>query len=125
MAEFLIMAVDKTHSDPIKDKRGCYKRGDIVQVYEDGECKEPPAPDSKFVIVKITGLSKATAEQYAKQDESIVDGKTGINTRRLYHLDFSLLPKTIIDTLKTDRQITVTLSQVKNYIKNKTTNLSI
>ncbi len=125
MAEFLIKAVDQYNADPLKDQRGCYKRGDIVQVYEDGACKEPPAPNSKFVIVKIPGLSKATAEQYAKPDEEIIGEEVKVNRRRLYNVDFTALPKTIIDKLKADREITVTLSQVRNYIKNKTTNLSI
>lgn len=27
MAEILVKAVDSTHADPLKDQRGCYKRG--------------------------------------------------------------------------------------------------
>lgn len=38
MAEFLIKAINANHSNPIKDASGCYKRGDIVEVYEDGRC---------------------------------------------------------------------------------------
>lgn len=29
-----------------------YTKGDIIQVYEDGACTEPPAPTSPFVIIK-------------------------------------------------------------------------
>lgn len=28
-----IMAVNRTHPDPVKDQRGCYKRGDLIDVY--------------------------------------------------------------------------------------------
>jgi hypothetical protein len=64
MAEFLIKAIDATHSDPEKDKRGCYKRGDFVVVMPDGHewGKEERLP--KFVVVKIPGLSVETAKKY-------------------------------------------------------------
>ncbi len=32
MAELLIRAKDNTHADPVKNQRGSYKRGDIVEV---------------------------------------------------------------------------------------------
>lgn len=35
MALLLIKATNATHIDPTKDQRGCYKRGDVVSVYED------------------------------------------------------------------------------------------
>ena len=35
MALLLMKATNATHSDPTKDQRGCYKRGDVVDVYED------------------------------------------------------------------------------------------
>ena len=35
MSLVLVMAVNHTHSDPEKDQRGCYKRGDVVEVFED------------------------------------------------------------------------------------------
>lgn len=41
MALALVKRVSVTHSDPVKDQRGCYKRGDPVLVYEDwfhGHC---------------------------------------------------------------------------------------
>jgi len=36
MAELLIKARDAYHRDPIKDRRGCYKRGDPVWAVRDG-----------------------------------------------------------------------------------------
>lgn len=36
MAEFLINAIDVFNEDPVKDKTGCYKRGDVVVVMPDG-----------------------------------------------------------------------------------------
>ncbi len=64
MAELLIKAIDATHSDPAKDQRGCYKRGDIVLVMPDGHewGKEERLP--KFVVVKISGLSVEAVKKY-------------------------------------------------------------
>lgn len=44
MALFLIKDRDAVHADPEKDRRGCYKRGDIVEVLDDskyrfGKCR--------------------------------------------------------------------------------------
>ena len=42
MAEFLIKVGDNTNDDIIKDRRGCYKHGDIIDVYPDGETADKP-----------------------------------------------------------------------------------
>jgi hypothetical protein len=56
MAIFLIKDRDATHPDPVKEARGCYQRGDIVQAFEDTQPLQlPPAPP--FVLVKTTGRS--------------------------------------------------------------------
>jgi hypothetical protein len=36
MCEIIVKAVDVTHSDSVKDQRGCYKRGYSMTVYPDG-----------------------------------------------------------------------------------------
>lgn len=53
MAEFLIQALNETA--PLR-----YWRGDVIGIYEDGVCIEPPS--SGKVIVKVPGLAKADAE---------------------------------------------------------------
>jgi len=67
MSEFLIKKVDATHPDSVKDQRGCYKRGDIVQIYNDGECKEPPSPNSKMLLVKVPEMSKEENKRYVEE----------------------------------------------------------
>ena len=56
MAQILVMAIDKTHADPTKDRRGCYKRGMPVVVMPDthtwGLDERPP----KFVVLKLPGV---------------------------------------------------------------------
>ena len=72
MAELLVLAkAGYTNPDSAKDRQGCYKKGDIVHVAEDGHTwglKEAP-PD--FVIVKIPGPTRAQAEQY--RDHWMID----------------------------------------------------
>ena len=61
MAILLIIDEDHHHKDPEKDARGCYKRGMVVQCFEDGTpCVKEPLPP--FVIVNVPGVSKADAE---------------------------------------------------------------
>lgn len=122
MAEFLIKAVDATHKDPVKDQRGCYKRGDVVQVYEDGECREKPSPNSRMVIIKIPGVPKAEFEKYTEPEISGVTGD--IVRRRKFRLRVSDFPADMLQTLKNDKTATISTSQIKTYLLNKTTGVN-
>lgn len=76
MAEFLIYAgthwmddLDQQTIDNFDDAEmdkyeSRYQSGDIVQVYEDGTCSEQPAPNSKFFILKLPGVSISAAKNY-------------------------------------------------------------
>ena len=69
MCEILIKCIDHTHPDNEKDRRGAYKRGDIVLVMEDGHTwgsEENPVTGTKFYILKIPGLEKLTLVDYTK-----------------------------------------------------------
>jgi len=117
MIDILIMGIDKTHKDPIKD-RGCYKRGDIVEVFEGGKMQTPPV-NSPFLLVRVNGVTKAQADKYIVAH---IDVDEKILKRRLYNIDFSLLPLKAKTILQTKREITVTASQLKTFIRNKVTN---
>lgn len=67
MAELLIKAVDATHVDPDKDRRGCYKRGDVVVVQPDGWSWGTLEALPRFVLVKVPGATVAQVEQYIQQ----------------------------------------------------------
>lgn len=75
MAILLIIDRDNTHPDPVKDARGCWKRGMVVQVFEDGTpCVKEPKPP--FVIVHVPGVSKADAEaKYMAAETKTTDGE--------------------------------------------------
>lgn len=64
MAELLIKLTNATHSDPVKDLRGCYKRGDVVCVMPDGHqwgAKESP-PD--FMVLQVPDMTTEEAQAY-------------------------------------------------------------
>jgi hypothetical protein len=86
MAEFLVRTTDCTHKDLDTDKC-CWKRGDVIQVYEDGVCKEPPSPKVNVCIIKIPGLTLEEAEKYT---ESEIVGNEVIRRRKL-RMDMSTL----------------------------------
>ena len=116
MAIFLIKDRDATHVDAAKDLC-CYKRGDVVQVFDDDTpCVIPPAPP--FVIVKIAGPTKTQAEKYM---QSVVNEDGHMIRRRLYHLAWADLPASVRKALVDDRYYETTWTAVKAYVKNKLT----
>jgi len=114
MAEFLIKKISAINPDPIKNESGCYKRGDVVQVYKDGECKEPPSPNSNMLIVKVPGMTKEEALKYTeseiRDDGLIEEGQPILTTvrRRKYKFDFSLLTLKVNSDLAIKREATIT-----------------
>ena len=73
MAEILIKLADYIHSDPVKDRRGVNKRGDIVARRPDGWSAGPHwaqsqmcyAKAGKFVLVKCPEIAIAEVETWA------------------------------------------------------------
>jgi len=126
MAEFLIKLIDHTHSDPLKDSRECYKRGDVVVVMPDSHIwgKEEGYP--KFLVVKIPGMSIETGRKYIEQQiQGDVMGETldpSVVTRcRKYNVLLNSAPQTMIDTARTQGYITVDFNSMKYLIKNQAT----
>lgn len=81
MAEFLIQALSETA--PLR-----YWRGDIIQDYADGACKEPPSPASGKVILKVPGLTQDASrtqmqEWWRRLSYSIVSSDLPTDTHRV------------------------------------------
>jgi len=124
MCELLIKAQSATHSDLTKSERGCYKIGDIVDVREDGfkwgksEC--PP----KFYIVKLTNVSVKDAQKYIVADYDTTDPEHPVLLhRRLYQIPIVDIPAQIKSTLQATGSVSVTWTQIKTYVVNKTTGI--
>ena len=129
MALLLVMAVTRTNPDPVKDVRGCYKRGDIVEVLDDaahdGDLVANPIA-APFVLVRITGVTKAQIERLMQSQTALelVSGEMRqvVTRRRRYRVDVDDVPAGILDQLRDNRYVSVTWAQVRNYLRNKETN---
>jgi hypothetical protein len=72
MALLLVYDKDNTHSDPDIEYSGCYKKGYVVEVFEDDKpYNNPPSPP--WVIVQVNGVTKAQVEQYMEMWGRTVD----------------------------------------------------
>lgn len=115
MSEFLIKIIDANHSDSVKDKAGCYKRGDVVQVYKNGRCTEPPSPSSKMCIIKVLEMSVEEGKIYTESKEEAQETTREWNQLRWNkavqddNFDEFLSKPTVENTINTEISITVSL----------------
>jgi hypothetical protein len=125
MALFLLYDRDNHHPNPIKDARGCYKRGMIVEVLDDSKhdgdlVKNPIMPP--WILVRVTGVTKQQALKYMHPRLSEIDVDTAGNPlvigRRLYKVLVDTIPAVIRNKIIADRFVEVSLAQVRNYIQN-------
>jgi hypothetical protein len=73
MAELLIKAIDASNPDPSKDESGCYKKGDIVHVSDDGHEWGSQEGLPTFVVVKCPGVPVATIEDRRNEWVQAID----------------------------------------------------
>jgi hypothetical protein len=89
MARLLVKAIDHTHPDPDKDKRGAYKRGDVVAVRDDdhvwGASEGPP----KFEQVDLPGVDPSDLlylSEEAQEDITEIISLAARKSPRLFNL---------------------------------------
>ena len=102
MCEFVIKRIDATNADPEKDIRGCYKRGDIIAVMEDGLADTMP----HLTVIKVPMLDISTARMYM---DSIKDAEGNVLCRRKYRIPPNIMNTWFHDD--TDTQYTITQAQ--------------
>jgi hypothetical protein len=129
MCEILIFAGNNTHPDPVKDRRGCWKRGYPVMVKEDGEQWGAAEGLPKFVIIKIPGVPAKKAEAFLDVQmeddagvpvyENVIEVplRRGVYRRKAWRVVWASLPQGIQDTLQSTGEITVTVNQIRNYLR--------
>lgn len=132
MAELLIKAVNATHSDPAKDARGCYKRGDIVDVRPDGFSWGaleilPPASGGKFVRVQITGATVAQVRNWCINNwgmdiTSSETSATEVLRRRFAQVTVDSMPNNVRNQLNNSGFYSNTWANIRSFIRNKITN---
>lgn len=128
MALFLIYDHDNTiPGDSVRDRRGCYKTGDIVEVFDDSRhdgniVANPIAPP--FYLVKVAGLDVELVRHAMASEYNVLD-PTETLTRRLYRLNISELPTQRRNELLANRYLEVTVAQARSWIRNKVTDAGV
>jgi hypothetical protein len=139
MCEIIVKAIDAVNSDPVKDRRGCYKRGYPVAVYPDGHIWGAEERLPKFVIIKIPGVSvdNPIVQKYTQpqlEDTPDANGNYPTYRRRLWQIRWADLPTAARNKLASNGQLIIkvgtysgpfdyTWAQVKGYFRNLKTNL--
>lgn len=133
MALLLVMAVNKSHSDPLKDQRGCYKRGDIVDVYEDDKhdgdlVRNPITPP--FVLIRVNGVTADQVRAYTEPEVTErIDPERGFIRetvrRRLFRLRVDDLPPAVRQALVRDRYYETDAATVRRFLRNKVTHQDV
>lgn len=133
MAEILIKAISAAHADPMKDQRGCYKRGMPVVVMPDGHPWGLEEGLPKFVLLKIPLIPVPVVEKYIAQ---AVDGNGDVIQRRTWQIRWDDLPAAARNKLQNTGQLVVkatasytgsfdyTWAQIKDYFRNTQTLLT-
>lgn len=130
------MAIDKTHADPTKDRRGCYKRGYPVVVMPDSHTWGREECPPTFVLIKIPGASVDKVRKYLEPERegtANADGIYPVYRRRLWKFRFDDMPAAALKKLRDKGELTIkvgdyagdydyTWLQVRNYLRNLKTN---
>ncbi len=83
MAQLLVFKRDNTHSDPAKDKQGCYKIGDVVVVAEDDHQWGTAELKYPFEVVQVAG-TKADYEYLANSDNQLKIPKSTLKNKAAF-----------------------------------------
>lgn len=137
MAELLIKARDAEHPDPAKDRRGCFKRGDVVCVMPDGHEWGAKEGLPRFVRVRVQNTAvedvQALIEPQDDDDDGaplprqLLVGNEAIEVdaryrRRRWRLNLDGLPAARRTELATTGQTTITRAAVRAYLRRKRDN---
>lgn len=116
---------DVTSQDATKNVRGCYKRGDVVQVLagsaHDGNLAVNPIA-APWYFIRLTGLTPAQAALF-QQEETTGTPETGIVRvrRRRYRVNLATVPQAVLDALAGTRYVVWPWAQARAYLVNKGT----
>ncbi len=127
MTILLIKAVDASHPDPEKDRRGCYKRGDVVGVYDDDHLFGAKEGLPRFVRLRIPDAAKALAVRLADEDDEDDNGQPAIDPegnrrahrRRRWQVAIASLPAAVRTALATTGEASITRAQISSRLRRK------
>jgi len=127
MAELLVRAaphwkdsftqdqIDALQGEELDEYNARTQIGDVVCVYEDGVCTEDPSPNSKFILIKIPGVTLAQAKQYVRRVSKVENKKRILLKRRKFRIPENWV-KNKVDQGK--RTVVVSKQQAKQALIN-------
>lgn len=137
MAELLIKNFDTTNPDPVKDRRGCIKKGMVIDIRPDGfrwgSSEGPPnAIILKLPKVDVKDVAKYLEPEYnGTEKDEFGNDQPILYRRRLWRVKLEDLPVASKTALTDKGSLTVaakdadcTWDEVKSYIVNLSTGLS-
>ena len=117
MAQLLIRIVDRTHPDPTVAAT-LYTRGDVVDVFPDGQLTVPQA-HPQWAVLEVAGLEVEHAKAVLTAQDCDEDGV--VIRRRLRALHWPTLPPAIRDALLTARHAALQVDDLRGCIRHKRT----
>ena len=111
---------EKLKNDNFKRKYDSrFRKGDVIQVYEDDEIKEP-CVNPAFAFVKVSDMTKEEALYLEEADEDNSDPENPILvSRRKYQVDLVNLPKDSKTALTDTKETTITQAILLPQLKDK------
>jgi len=99
MAELLVKVSDNVHKDATKDLRGSYKRGDILEIRDNGFAWGRIIRSRRWYLIKVPDVSADSLREFTlAHNEPALDplgtlvDDLGRTRRRRYHLKLGDLP---------------------------------
>jgi hypothetical protein len=112
MARLLVKAVDYTHPDPDEDRRGSFKRGDVVAVMPDGHVWGEKEVPPLFEQVDVPGVSVSDLGYLTAPEAQTLDEITSAALRKNTRL-VRLVAKAKKRDMKTLRRYSLDLSTLQ------------
>lgn len=140
MAEMLVKAVDAVHPDLDTDRKGSYKRGYPVIVFEDGHPWGNEERLPRFVVIKIPGIPVGRVQKYIEEWTEPTGSSDPMlpNVRRVQRRRWTIrwngLPQRAKNRLQNDGELIISAggyegtsdyswAQVKQFFRNTETGL--
>jgi hypothetical protein len=126
MCEMLLFGRNNSHPDPIKDRRGCYKAGMPVVVFQDGhhwgreealfqwvsDMRNPAEWPNHFILAKFPERDAADLRKFCEvqrtTDFGIILPRHEHWRRREWMVDFALLPVKARASILAKREFSLT-----------------
>jgi len=120
----LLLIMTDTRTLAGDDAARAYKRGDVVEVREDGGAAHDFVTNpiaSPFVLIRVADVTKAAADKYMSPVWLLANGRRFVERRRRYSIRIDDLPQRFKKALTDNRYVEMTRAQISDYCYDKVT----